>query len=152
MPSFVLGKRSRSRLVGVHPDLVAVVSLCLKSYTPVDFTVIEGVRSLSRQKDLYAQGRTKPGRKVTWSMHSRHLKQGPDNLGKAVDIGPFDSKGNILWEEKHKFLAIGKAMFAAATELCIPVRWGYDWDGDGILMESGEYDGPHFELIKAKYP
>lgn len=152
MPGFVLGSRSRQRLQGVHPDLIKVVELALKKYTPVDFTVIEGVRSLERQKELYAQGRTKPGPKVTWSMNSRHLRQGPDNLGKAVDIGPFDAKGNILWNDKQKFLAIGKAMFAAAMELGVPIRWGYDWDGDGILMEAGEYDGPHFELVRSKYP
>lgn len=151
MPGFKLGTRSRTRLKGVHPDLVRVVELCLHKYTPIDFTVIEGVRSLTRQKELYAQGRTKPGPKVTWSMQSRHLVQ-KGGFGCAVDIGPFDVKGNILWNDTAKFLTIGKSMLVAAGELCIPIRWGYDWDGDGIFMESGEYDGPHFELVRSAYP
>ncbi len=37
---FKLSKRSRSRLEGVHPDLVAVVELAI-IMTPIDFTVIE---------------------------------------------------------------------------------------------------------------
>lgn len=143
--AFILGKRSRQRLIGVHPDLVKVLEGAL-ALSPIDFTVIEGVRTLERQQELYAKGRTTPGPKVTWSMQSRHL------TGHAVDIGPFDAKGNILWAETKKFLTIGKAMFAAADQLCIPIRWGYDWDGDKILMESGEYDGPHFELARSKYP
>lgn len=143
--AFTLGKRSLDRLKGVHPDLVGVVKRAIQ-ITPVDFTVIEGVRTLARQKQLYAQGRTKPGPKVTWSMQSRHI------TGHAVDLGPFDAHGNILWSDPKKFMVIGKAMFAAAAELCVPLRWGYDWDGDRILMESGEYDGPHFELPKKEYP
>lgn len=141
---FVLGKRSLARLKGVHPDLVKVVKRAIE-ITPIDFTVIEGVRTLARQKELYAMGRTKPGIKVTWSMNSRHI------TGHAVDIGPFDAHGNIAWDRKAAFLTIGKAMFAAGAELCLPLRWGYDWDGDKILMESGEYDGPHFELPRRHY-
>jgi peptidoglycan L-alanyl-D-glutamate endopeptidase CwlK len=40
------------------------------------------------------------------------------------------------------------AMFAAAKELNIKIRWGRDWDQDGIIGEKGETDGPHFELVR----
>jgi peptidoglycan L-alanyl-D-glutamate endopeptidase CwlK len=42
--------------------------------TPVDFVVLEGLRTAARQKELYAAGATK-------IMHSRHL------TGHAVDLG-----------------------------------------------------------------
>jgi len=45
----------------------------------------EGKRSIERQKRLYAQGRTRPWKVVTWTLHSRHL------IGDAFDIA-FDQK------------------------------------------------------------
>jgi len=48
--------------------------------------VTEAKRSSQRQKELYAQWRTKPGKVVTRTMHSRHL------VGDAFDIA---------WDPKH---------------------------------------------------
>jgi hypothetical protein len=137
--------RSELRLTGVNPALVAVVRRALE-LSPVPFIVLEGVRSLERQKQLYAQGRTAPGKIVTSTMHSRHL------TGHAVDLGPVNLDGVVVWDDKKAFLAIGKAMFTAADELHTLIRWGWDWDGDKNLMEKGEYDGPHFELAREAYP
>lgn len=149
--AFELSERSKTRLDGVHPVLRDIVFQAA-ARCPFTFIVTEGVRTKERQAELYAQGRTKPGKKVTWSMNSRHLRSGPDNTGKAVDLVPCDAKGNPLWEDRAKFLALGKLMFAIASEKGAHIRWGYDWDGDGITMEAGEYDGPHFELARAFYP
>ena len=148
MPSvkpFVFSSRSKIRLEGVNADLVKVVHSALER-CPYDFMVVEGVRSMERQKQLYAQGRTAPGPKVTWSMHSRHL------TGHAVDLCPVDDDGVPMWAAKDRFLAIGKAMFEAADEHKVLIRWGWDWDGDKNLQEKGEYDGPHFELVRTAYP
>ena len=30
----------------------------------------------------------------------------------------------------------------------VRVRWGRDWDEDGVIGEKGETDGPHFELVR----
>ena len=38
------------------------------------------------------------------------------------------------------------SMMRAARELKVPIRWGADWDRDGIPREKGETDSPHFEL------
>ncbi len=86
-------------------------------------------------------GRTKPGMIVTNTMKSRHL------TGHAVDLVPYP----LDWNDKTKFFKIGRAMLQASAELAIPIRWGYDWDNDGVLMERGEYDGPHFELSSKFY-
>jgi peptidoglycan L-alanyl-D-glutamate endopeptidase CwlK len=136
---FKLSERSLMRLVGVHPDLVRVVKRAA-GLCAVEFIVTEGVRSLERQKQLYAQGRTAPGKKVTWTMHSRHL------TGHAVDLVPLAANGTLDWNTRASFVAVGAAMKAAAHLEGVDVRWGYDWDGDGVLQEKGEYDGPHFEL------
>lgn len=132
---FKLGKTSLARLQGVDETLVNVVKRAIE-ISEVDFTVMEGVRTLERQRELYAQGRTAPGKIVTWTMKSRHIE------GKAVDLVPYP----LDWNDLDKFNKIKDAMFQAARELDVNLRWGADWDGDGNYREKGEYDSPHFEI------
>ena len=132
---FKLGKTSLARLQGVDETLVNVVKRAIE-ISEVDFTVMEGVRTLERQRELYAQGRTAPGKIVTWTMKSRHIE------GKAVDLVPYP----LDWNDIEKFNKIKDAMFQAAKELDVNLRWGADWDGDGNYREKGEYDSPHFEI------
>lgn len=136
--TYQLGPRSRQRLAGVDPRLVAVVERAI-TLSSQDFTVIEGRRTLARQKELYAQGRTKPGPKVTWTLKSKHID------GLAVDLAPWVN-GAIDWSAGSRFDAIAKAMFAASADLGTPIRWGADWDRDGKPRERGETDSPHWEL------
>ena len=123
---YVLGIRSRQRLSGVHPDLVAVVERAIQ-ITEVDFTVLEGLRSRDRQKELVAKGASK-------TMNSRHL------TGHAVDIAPWP----IDWNDLDRFRQVADAMKQASEELDVPVIWGGDW--------RTFYDGPHFELDRKVYP
>jgi len=138
--AFTLGPRSRERLATVDPDLRRVVERAIQ-ISETDFTVIEGARSKARQAELYAQGRTKPGPKVTWTMNSRHIG------GHAVDLCPWIN-GKIEWNSPRGFDNIYKAMMAASKELGIKIRAGSDWDGDGIRHEHGETDNPHFEIVR----
>lgn len=135
MTGFTLNKRSLDRLVGVHPDLVRVVRRAIELSTQ-DFMVLEGVRTIERQRELYEQGRTKPGKVITWTMQSKHID------GLAVDLVP----SPVDWNTLNKFDAIAAAMFAAAKDWGVAIRWGADWDGDGNPRERGETDSPHFEL------
>ena len=121
--SYVLGKRSKERLEGVHPDLVSVVERAI-TISNVDFTVLEGVRTRERQKELFAKGASK-------TMNSRHI------TGHAVDLAPWP----ISWE-KEEFIPIVKAMRQAAEELGIDVVHGHDWG----------WDSPHHELSRKTYP
>ena len=56
--SIVLGARSLARLEGVHPDLVRVVKKAA-AMSDMDFTVLEGLRTVERQRQLLANGATK---------------------------------------------------------------------------------------------
>ena len=134
----VLDERSEKRLEGVNPTLVSVVRRAAKRL-PFSLFVVEGLRTRERQAELYAQGRTKPGKKVTWTLHSRHIE------GKAVDLAPIID-GVIDWNDLKKFDQIGKAMIEAGKEVGVLVRWGADWDMDGLPRERGESDSPHFEI------
>ena len=141
--SIVLGQRSLSRLDGVHPDLVRVVKRAAEIAAPInDFTVLEGVRTLARQKELYAQGRTKPGPKVTWTLNSNHFVNSVTGFGHAVDLAPFP----IDWNNSARFDRLATIMFAAAEKEGVRIRWGKDWNMNGRPGEKGETDSPHFEL------
>lgn len=63
--TYALSKKSRDRLAGVHPDLVKVVERAIE-ITEVDFSVLEGVRSKTRQEQLVKAG-------ASQTMRSRHL-------------------------------------------------------------------------------
>lgn len=155
MSRYQLGKRSNERLVGVHPDLAKVVRRAIE-LSNQDFMVLEGVRTEQRQRELYGQGRTakelsavrldpalaRPRMaKVTWKLNSNHFKQA-DGFGHAVDLVPYP----VDWNSFEKFDAIASAMFVAAAEEGVALRWGADWDRDGKRRERGETDSPHFEL------
>jgi len=120
------------------------VKLAIKK-TKVDFSVLEGVRTPQRQQELYAQGRTKPGPVVTWTLTSNHFVDPRTGYGLAVDLVPYP----VDWEGPTrfpKFDEISRAMFEAAKELGVTIRWGADWDMDGNPRERGETDSPHFEI------
>ena len=123
---YSLGTRSKQNLSGVHPDLVAVVKLAI-TITEQDFTVIEGIRNINRQREL-----VKAGKSTT--MNSRHI------TGHAVDMVPWP----VDWNDLERFEVMSEAMKAAAEELDIPVVWGGDW--------KSFYDAPHFELDRKTYP
>ncbi|CQD79182.1 peptidase M15B and M15C DD-carboxypeptidase VanY/endolysin [Yersinia intermedia] len=133
MPNFRFSQRSENNLKGVNPALVKVVRRALE-LSPIDFIVIEGVRTVARQQQLYAQGRTTPGKVVTWIMKSKHID------GNAVDLLPVTG-----WDNLASFKAVSKTMFQAASELGVKITWGADWNGNGI-QEKGETDSPHFEI------
>jgi len=125
---YKLGPTSISRLKGVHPDLVKVVQRAIEIST-VDFTVLEGLRSLERQKAMVAAGASE-------TMNSRHLD------GHAVDLGAWvDDKVDWSWPLYSK---IADAMKAAAKEVNVPIEWGGDW----VRFR----DGPHFQLPWEQYP
>lgn len=126
--TYNLSKKSRDRLAGVHPDLVKVVERAIE-ITEIDFAVLEGVRSKTRQEQLVKAG-------ASQTMRSRHL------TGHAVDLGAYVA-GSVRWDWPlyHK-LAI--AVKQAAAELQVPIEWGGDW--------TTFKDGPHWQLPWKEYP
>ncbi len=152
--SYSLGTRSLARLVGVHPDLSAVVHRAI-TLTTQDFTVIEGVRSAEQMMVNWGKGRTadevlRAGlqaryaqptlAKVTWLAHplmSNHRVH-TDGFGHAVDLGAWVD-GAIDWNTSSRYQAIAHAMLTAANELQVPITWGGTWRSP---------DQPHFELTE----
>lgn len=126
--TFSLSKKSIDRLTGVHPDLTKIVYRAIE-ITTCDFAVLEGVRSLARQEQLFNAG-------ATQTMNSRHL------TGHAVDIGAYVN-GSVRWDWPL-YDQLANAMKKASSALGIPIQWGGDWK---TLK-----DGPHFQLPWSPYP
>lgn len=120
--SFQLSDKSLRRLEGVHPDLVRVVKRAIE-ITPVDFLVVEGLRTKERQAYLLDAGKSR-------TMNSYHL------TGHAVDIAPIVD-GKVSWEWKF-FHPMADAMKQAAKELGVELTWGGSWKTFP--------DGPHFQI------
>jgi peptidoglycan L-alanyl-D-glutamate endopeptidase CwlK len=149
--SFKLSQRSLSKLEGVNERLVTVVKTAI-DITEVDFGVLEGVRTIERQKKLVERGASK-------TMKSRHLD------GLAVDLIAYVDN-RISWE-LCLYDEIADAIKAAAKAHNVPVRWGGAWNVPDITVWEGDMssamgyyidykraqnkkpfiDGPHFELI-----
>lgn len=132
--SFALSPRSLDRLVGVHPLLERIVKRAI-ALSKVDFTVVEGVRSLAKQREYFLAGKSR-------TMKSKHL------TGHAVDLmpyGDFDGDGDRegSWELAH-FYPVNDAMQAAAAAEGTRITWGGSW--------STFVDAPHFELDPIKHP
>ena len=122
-------QRSLTSLNGVHPDLRRVIDRALQD-SPLDFAVIEGLRTRKRQEQLVASG-------ASQTMNSRHL------TGHAVDLLPLDpttGKGEFAWPLYDQ---LGPAVKTAAKKEGVPVIWGGDW--------TSFKDGPHFELDRRVY-
>jgi peptidoglycan L-alanyl-D-glutamate endopeptidase CwlK len=121
--------RSLKNLNGVHPDLRRVIDRALLD-SPLDFVVIEGLRTKERQKELVASGASK-------TINSRHL------TGHAVDLVPIGPNGKAAfdWPLYDK---LGPAVKAAAEKEGVALDWGGDW--------TSFKDGPHFELDRKVYP
>ena len=148
--AFKLSNRSKGKLEGVHPDMVAVVERAIE-LTKVDFGVTYGVRTVEEQEKLVASGRSQ-------TMKSKHLIQ-DSGYSHAVDVVAYDGS-DVVWEI-NVYDDIADAFKAAAEELGVAVKWGAAWSEGDIRTYEGTadvdlrrsqgrrpfIDGPHFELM-----
>jgi peptidoglycan L-alanyl-D-glutamate endopeptidase CwlK len=125
---YSFGSRSLGRLEGIHPDLRKVMDRAIAT-TDIDFTVLEGMRTMSRQRKLVASGASR-------TLRSRHL------TGHAVDIAPLvDGKVSWDWPIYHR---LAPTIKKAAQDVGVKIEWGGDW--------RSFKDGPHWQLPWRDYP
>lgn len=128
MKENTFSNRSILFLNDVHPDLSKLAYKALE-LSVVDFGISEGLRSIERQKKLYAEGKSK-------TLNSRHLS------GHAIDVMAYPTR-SVSWDFKY-YQEIAVAFKNASSILNIPVEWGGDW--------KPFCDGPHFQLPWQQYP
>lgn len=142
-------ERSKNNLKGVHPKLVLLMNTAIKD-SPIDFTIVQGVRTAIEQAEYYSWGRTKKNPntdkmdRVTNAdgikNKSNHQVKS-DGYGYAVDLYPFfDGKVQVNHPETIKKLkVIAEHIKKVAKSMGIKIVWGGDW--------RNPYDPPHFQLV-----
>jgi len=148
---FKLSNRSLTKLNGVDERLVEVVKIAIQ-YTKVDFAVIEGVRTLQRQKELVSSG-------ASQTLNSKHIN------GLAVDLMAYIGS-RASWE-LNLYDDIADAMKIGAQQIDVPIRWGGAWNvpdirkWEGTMQDAMDFyvdtrrsqkqrafiDAPHFEIM-----
>ena len=120
--------RSEKTIATLLPEVRPIVrSLVQKAgQSGIQIKIIGGLRTYAEQDALYAQGRTKPGAKVTNARagYSNH------NFGIAFDVGVFE--GSKYLPESVKYKAVG------ALGMDLGLEWGGNW--------KSIVDQPHFQL------
>ncbi|MEG2338743.1 MAG: M15 family metallopeptidase [Clostridium sp.] len=115
-------------LSALHPHVKALAEKFLAKCKAagLDVIVTQTLRTVAEQNELYAQGRTKPGKIVTkakggYSMH---------NYGLAFDIA-IKVKGKIDWDNEALYAKAG------AIGQAVGLEWGGSW--------KSFKDTPHFQ-------
>jgi peptidoglycan LD-endopeptidase CwlK len=126
------GLACEERLVGVHPYLAECVMGAAAEFNFQQLkhdnylTVIEGLRTVERQRELLAKG-------ASWAKHSLHLKQ-LDGFAHAVDIGVVMN---------GQFVQDGSRIVYQSWAKCVKDYWGHryhnarlKWGGDWKVVDA----------------
>lgn len=125
--SFSVKSWNKLNMSEVHPDIKRLMVEAIKD-SPLDFTILETVREMRRQKELLKLGTTK-------TLKSRHIPEcNKSGLCEAVDVAPFP----IDWQDKERFRALAAHILKKANQLEISIEWGGNW--------KSLVDMPHFQL------
>ena len=135
----MLHPKVKAEAIQIYDEIVA--SLTGSAACRFAFTL----RTIAEQNALYAQGRTKPGAKVTNAKGG----QSYHNYGLAIDIvllidkdknGTFETAS---WDLKTDFDGDGKSDWQEIV--AIFKRYGWEWGGDWKFV-----DAPHFQKTYGK--
>lgn len=124
----------------LHPQFkplaMELLARCLEAGIPV--SIIFTGRTVAEQAALYAQGRTAPGKIVTWTLDSLHVMKPPDFKSRAIDIAPWEEfrlhgPDRLAWNAADPaWQRIGE----------IGEKLGLKW---GVLRAGERIDLGHFE-------
>jgi peptidoglycan L-alanyl-D-glutamate endopeptidase CwlK len=93
------------------------------------------LRTIEEQDALYAQGRTKPGKKVTNAKGG----QSYHNFGMAFDICLIVDGKTASWDMEEDFDKDHEADWMEVVR--IAKKYGWEWGGDFVKFR----DNPHFQ-------
>tara|TARA_Y100000356_G_C11115272_1_gene211820 strand:- start:23 stop:559 length:537 start_codon:yes stop_codon:yes gene_type:complete len=138
-PAGKLDPRSKANLenmasgaMSVLVDLTLLGKKTAASYG-LEIKVISGRRTYQEQAELYAQGRTKEGKVVTYARpgYSRH------NFGTALDFGIFRDGEYLDAKQPVLVTSVYRSIYNNAKNEGLPIIWGGNW--------TRFPDPPHFE-------
>lgn len=133
-------QKAERKLVSVNPIVAdATRKLVTNCYNRgVYVCITQGYRSIAEQNALYAQGRTKPGKVVTWAKGGTSYH----NYGIAIDFALYTPDGKeVVWDERVDYdgdkIADWMEVIQEAKKLGFGC--GIDWIGR-------KNDPPHLEM------
>lgn len=135
-----MDKVTKERIEKLHPtvraEVTRIVEACDKALTGrAKIRISQGLRTFDEQNQLYAHGRTKPGKKVTNAKGGQSIH----NYGLAVDIVLIIDGKTASWDTKADWDNDKKADWMECVEIFKANGW--DWGGDWKTFK----DLPHFE-------
>lgn len=132
------GKNSRAKLVLADQKLQLIF---LKAILVMDIIILCAHRDEEEQNKAYKEGKSK--QVFGGSKHNRLPSQ-------AIDASPWpipDNWGADNFKELAKFYMLAGIIKGIASEECIPIRWGGDWNSDNDFKDNNFDDLVHYELI-----
>lgn len=130
-------ENAKKKLEGVHPVVKEkALKLVENSYKRgVCIAITQGYRSIEEQNELYAQGRTKPGKIVT------NAKGGDSyhNYGLAIDFAIINGNNQYVWDTEADFDQDKVSDWMEVVEEA--KKLGFEWGGDFKRFK----DYPHFQ-------
>jgi peptidoglycan L-alanyl-D-glutamate endopeptidase CwlK len=156
---FKFSSSSADKLKSCHIDLQKVINLAI-SRSNIDFGISQGERSVKTQQEYYAIGRTVEKHKSTITNIDgvKKLSKHNHSPSQAVDIYVYHSDAStrtkIIYDTMHLSYIAGlidscAQELLAKKEITHKVRWGGNWDSDGIIVyDQSLNDLPHFEIVK----
>lgn len=146
---YKFGKRSLKKIEACHKDLQKIMKLAI-SRSRIDFGISEGHRSLSRQYQLYLEGKTKIDGRSKRSKHNY-------SPSLAADIYVYHpnlyTRQKLVYDTKHLSYVAGVIISCTKEliekgEIYHDIRWGANWNKNGIIDYDQSFDDyPHFELV-----
>ena len=139
-----MDKVSQDRIDQLHPSIRLDVSNLIEKINTKVLTgrakvrIAQGLRTFAEQDALYAQGRTKPGKKVTNAKGGQSIH----NYGLAVDIVLILDGKTASWDEKSDFDRDQQSDWMEVVSEFKKAGWV--WGGDWRTFK----DMPHFEKTK----
>jgi peptidoglycan L-alanyl-D-glutamate endopeptidase CwlK len=135
-----MDKYTEQRINKLHPsvreEVHKIIEECNKALTgKAKIRVTEALRTIKEQEDLFAIGRTKPGKKVTNARGGQSIH----NYGFAVDICLVIDGKTASWDTAKDWDNDQVADWYECVKIF--AKYGWDWGGNWKKFK----DLPHFD-------
>jgi peptidoglycan L-alanyl-D-glutamate endopeptidase CwlK len=135
-----MDKFTQKRINLLHPlvrdEITAIINECNTVLTgKAKIRITQGLRSVEEQNELYAQGRTKAGKKVTNAKGGQSIH----NYGLAVDICLIIDNKTASWDTTKDWDNDQVADWYECVKIF--AKYGWEWGGNWKNFK----DLPHFE-------
>lgn len=158
--AYAFGKGSAAKLEQGHPDLVKILNFAI-GISPVDFGLSCVARTFDEQLGHFLAEPPRTSldpRDPAKLKHAKHVTTPERPLAEAADIYIYHPDPDLrrqLAYDKPSLTHVAGVIIAAACILHAAgevehlIRWGGNWDKDGVILADQSFDDlPHVELVK----